>query len=419
MASNPEARAALDSAWAEWLKDRGPTGKLSQGAAWRRDNPGEWSQLQSYRAGGARPDLVSNTGRQMVFETDAWNKVAAAPNTGPEVTLVEPVAGATLTAAATAFYALATDPDGVSKVDLYVNGALVGSETSSPYGWGGPDGGAPFDLSGYANGPLTFEAVAFDTAQNSTRVSHGVTLNVVGLPPTGDWATPTPRSRRVVGQHQPAFQEDTLYENCTGMGAVLPRAAKHFTIVGGDWPGYAYGYQDFWIGGRPGALMNRGPLTTGGDLLQVKRHPVPDGVLCEDGVWAFIDFHDVSRPDGSTAHPDCVQVMSGRRLTFGGCLFRNTGNAVQPWFVRDAGASAGGGPCEDITITDCKFSNVTHFYSIRVAGNDEVGDTGRFVPTRVTIRNCDLGGKNAACDRAAVDRGLVFEGNTNGTLVVP
>lgn len=64
---------ALEAEWAEWLKPTGPGNpQASQGEKWRRDNPGEWAQLKAYRDGtGPRPSLATNTGRQMVFSTDA------------------------------------------------------------------------------------------------------------------------------------------------------------------------------------------------------------------------------------------------------------------------------------------------------------------------------------------------------------
>ena len=72
LTSTPPPVNHLELAWAEWMKERGPTGKLSQGENWRRSNPGEWTKLRLYRQNGARPELVTNTGRQMVHETDAW-----------------------------------------------------------------------------------------------------------------------------------------------------------------------------------------------------------------------------------------------------------------------------------------------------------------------------------------------------------
>lgn len=67
----------LDASWAEWLKDKNPQGKITQGGVWRRDNPSEWMVLKAYRNGGTRPNLSSVTGKKMVFETDAWVKTLA------------------------------------------------------------------------------------------------------------------------------------------------------------------------------------------------------------------------------------------------------------------------------------------------------------------------------------------------------
>ena len=227
-------------------------------------------------------------------------------------------------------------------------------------------------------------------------------------PPAGDWAIPKPRGRKVVGQSNPPFQEDTWYEDCTGLS--IPNGAKHFTVIGssgGLWTTNK-GWTDFWIGGRPDRLWSVGPRTDGGDFLQIKRSNYDDkgGVLPADGVYAFIEFHDISRPAGSAAHPDCIQMMAGTRLTIGGCRFRNTGEAVQPIFLNDAGYAAWGGPLTDIVVDGCKFENVTHFYSMR----------GGSILGTLTVRNCDLGGKNAAITDNCV---VVWENNTNGTLIRP
>ena len=90
-------RSDLDAAWAEWMKPTSPGGKRSQGEAWRRDNPGEWAKLDAYRKGGARPTLSSNTGRQMLFETDAWHGAETEPPIPPPVGCA--VDRATMTAA--------------------------------------------------------------------------------------------------------------------------------------------------------------------------------------------------------------------------------------------------------------------------------------------------------------------------------
>ncbi len=62
----------LEASWSEWMIERNAQGKLTQGAAWRRDNSGEWGQLSLYKYGtGPRPTLATHTGRQMVELVDA------------------------------------------------------------------------------------------------------------------------------------------------------------------------------------------------------------------------------------------------------------------------------------------------------------------------------------------------------------
>lgn len=251
---------------------------------------------------------------------------------------------------------------------------------------------------------IAFRAIDRGGAQASVLVDC-----VVTPPLTGAWATPKPRARKIVGAASPAFQEDTWYEDCTGLA--IPNGAKHFTIVSSAPSGsltYNKGWQDFWIGGRPDRLW---PVsrTDGGDALQIKLSAAPpNGLQPTDGVYAFIDFHDITRPAGSTAHTDAIQCMAGTRLTFGGCKFRNTGAPVQPLFLNDAGDAAWGGPLTDITVDSCVFEAIGYYYSIH--GGD--------IPNCV-IRNCNLGGKNVALDAATVnDPGFRFENNINGSLTV-
>lgn len=78
----------LEASWAEWMSDKSTTGKPTQGANWRKDSPGEWAKLKAYRNGtGPRPSLATNTGKQMVFETDAWLK---AKSSSPSVVYPSP-----------------------------------------------------------------------------------------------------------------------------------------------------------------------------------------------------------------------------------------------------------------------------------------------------------------------------------------
>jgi hypothetical protein len=178
-------------------------------------------------------------------------------------------------------------------------------------------------------------------------------------------------------------------------------------------PTMCRGWRDVWFGGAPGNLINAGPRTDGNDLLQIKKGTAsPDHVT-----FAWIDFHDVTRPD-STKHPDGIQLMTGKYITIGGCDFRNYQMGCQPIMLRDAGSSAGGGPIEDTLITECDFSGVQHYYSIRVAGNDEEASSGRYVPTRTTLNKIDLGGKNALVDAAARDKGLWYSDIIGGEVKI-
>jgi hypothetical protein len=72
----------------------------------------------------------------------------------------------------------ASDNVGVARVDVYVNGGLVGSDAAAPYQY-------TWNTTGLANGPATLYAKAFDAAGNSAQ-SATVTVtvaNVVAPPP--------------------------------------------------------------------------------------------------------------------------------------------------------------------------------------------------------------------------------------------
>lgn len=231
------------------------------------------------------------------------------------------------------------------------------------------------------------------------------------------WSKPTPRAN-YVGPGGPCgpFRENTFYDRCTGLSIPDSASARRFTCVNcrPNLPTIARGWTDFWIGGTPSSPMNAGPRRDGKDLIQVKATPA--GVVPSDGVFAFIDFHDISRPSsgtGSTGHPDGVQLMAGQRIVFGGVQFRNMGAAVQPWFLKRESPSAGGGTVANVDLFASTFSNITHSCSACVAGN-----TLPAYPD-VEIANNKLGGTNAKVDRATVNAaGFRFDGNANGGLTV-
>jgi hypothetical protein len=215
------------------------------------------------------------------------------------------------------------------------------------------------------------------------------------------WQHPTMRAKVVEGVTNPVFAPDTTYVDCPGL--VIPVNAERFTVIGGiSLPTIVKGWRDFWIGGTPETPMNSGPRSDGKDLCQVKRWPATTaGAPPQDGVFGFIDFHDVSRPvypePGYDGHPDGIQMMCGQRITFGGCTFRNMDAKTQPWFLKTEGPSAGGGPVEDITLVDSTFEACAYFYPVHIRAG------GGLFPKRITLRNVDLGGKNIAISRSSYD----------------
>jgi poly(hydroxyalkanoate) depolymerase family esterase len=89
--------------------------------------------------------------------------------TPPTVTLTAPAAGATVTGSISAS-ANASDNVGVTRVDFLVDGAVTGSDTTSPFS-------VTVDTTRLANGSHSFAARAFDAAGNSTP-SASVTVTV-------------------------------------------------------------------------------------------------------------------------------------------------------------------------------------------------------------------------------------------------
>lgn len=181
-------KTELDSAWTEWMREKNSQNKLTQGGTWRRDNPGEWTQLQAYRNGGARPNLASITGKQMVFETAAWLLAGGAPPPPPPTPTVKPSIPTGLTATAgngQVVLSWNANPAGdqVDDYQVYRNDTLLADDLT----------GTSYAATGLTNG-----------TQYSFRISAH---NVVGY---GDWtaavnATPT------APVATPVYPSNTLY----------------------------------------------------------------------------------------------------------------------------------------------------------------------------------------------------------------
>jgi len=87
----------------------------------------------------------------------------------PAVTLTAPADGATVSGTV-AVTATATDDKGVSRVDFYLDGVVVFSDTASPYSWS-------WITTSYNNGTHTVMARAYDTIGQYASDTHTVTVN--------------------------------------------------------------------------------------------------------------------------------------------------------------------------------------------------------------------------------------------------
>jgi len=110
--------------------------------------------------------------------------------TAPATSITAPANGATVSGTTT-ITASATDNVGVTKVELYIDGALQSTDTASPYSWS-------WNTTAFANGTHTLTTKAYDAALNvgtsasvSVTVSNGVPVNVGGWTITQANATQT------------------------------------------------------------------------------------------------------------------------------------------------------------------------------------------------------------------------------------
>ncbi len=104
--------------------------------------------------------------------------------TSPTVSLTAPAANATLTGTAT-LSASAADNVGVTKVEFYVDGSLLSTDTSSPYA-------ASWNTANVSNGSHALQAKAYDAAGNvGTSAAVGVTVSNVTTDTTAPTITPT------------------------------------------------------------------------------------------------------------------------------------------------------------------------------------------------------------------------------------
>lgn len=145
---------------------------------------------------------LGSAGRDVYFGHGRVNAAAAvraalststtSDTTAPTVSLSSPTASSTVSGLVPVNVS-ASDNVGVTKVELRVNGAVIGTDVASPFAFS-------WDSSQVANGTATLTAVAYDGAGNigtSTAVSVNVS-NVAAAPAAPDTTAPTVALRNPV-----------------------------------------------------------------------------------------------------------------------------------------------------------------------------------------------------------------------------
>jgi len=182
------------------------------------------AQVASALATNATAGVVTSPGtgspNRLLYEAFIGAPSDATP---PSVSLTAPAAGATVSGTAVTLSATAADNVAVAKVDFFVDGALVGTDTASPYS-------ISWNSTTVANGSHSFTARATDTAGNAT-TSAAVTATVSNT--AGTCAT----SSQLLGN--PGFET----------GAAAPWTATAGVIDGSASPAPRSGRFKAWLNG--------------------------------------------------------------------------------------------------------------------------------------------------------------------------
>ncbi len=139
-------------------------------------------EITALDVGGNGYDIGYGFGRVNAFAavSAAANYTPPADTTPPTASITAPAAGSIVSGTAIVDVSAADDV-GVVKVDLYVDGTLVGTDATVPYSFG-------WDTAVASNGSHTLQAVATDAAGNSGS-SASVAVTVSNTPP--DTTPPT------------------------------------------------------------------------------------------------------------------------------------------------------------------------------------------------------------------------------------
>lgn len=143
------------------------------------------TQTHAWSTTGTKTITVTGNGQSCIAGGPATTTVTVNTNTAPSVSLTAPANGAVLPALTpVTLTATASDADGINRVEFYASGALVGTDTTSPYSvsWSNPAAGS-YSLTARAYdvyGAMTTSIAAAVTVQHVTGVSAAPSTVVVG-----------------------------------------------------------------------------------------------------------------------------------------------------------------------------------------------------------------------------------------------
>jgi thermitase len=127
-------------------------------------------------------DSANNTGISSGVSVNVDNQPDNVDSTAPTVSITSPAASSNTISGNVSITVSASDDTGVTDVALYVNGQIVGTDSSAPYAFN-------WDSTRVADGNVSFVAYAYDAANNEG-TSSSVTATVDNQPEVEDSTAP-------------------------------------------------------------------------------------------------------------------------------------------------------------------------------------------------------------------------------------
>ncbi|MFE8605597.1 Ig-like domain-containing protein [Archangium violaceum] len=213
------------------------------------------------------------------------NVTVARDTTPPTVSITSPTAG-TLIRGTVSVQATATDQSQLSRVEFYVDGALIGSDTSSPYAISWSPGSA-------ADGDHTLTARAYDSAGNvGTSPGVLVTVSSDSTPPTASVTAPA----------QGATVSGTIILSSNAADDYLVSRVEYFldgTSLGSTPNGPTYGY-----------VWNSRNVANGAHTLIARAYDSA-GNVGVSAARSFITENDLTPPTVTLIPPAQGAILSG------------------------------------------------------------------------------------------------------------